>query len=212
MKIKVYQINLQNDTQKLAFTNYDGYKKLTKTETVDSSIYDCVFEGQVDCKNLEDVYCLFNHNHPQWFVGRSVSVSDVIYIAEPKELCGHYYCDSIGFKQVNFLPLEETGCKNPPEIITDNYKKEQSILSGLSIADVVKASDYINELASFIPANNEILDYLEDVQKPLVHAIKKCKTDKDCPRCGCSLYLSDLPQYEYVCPECDENFFNIEVS
>lgn len=95
---------------------------------------------------------------------------------------------------------------------TENYKKEQSIISGLSITDIVKASDYINELSTFIPADNEVLDYLEDIQKPLVHAIKKCKTDKDCPRCGCSLYLSDLPKYEYVCPECEENFFSIEVS
>lgn len=90
---------------------------------------------------------------------------------------------------------------------TENYKKEQSIVSGLSITDIVKASDYINELASFIPADNEVLDYLEDIQRPLVDAIKKCKTDRECPRCGCSLYLSDLPQYEYVCPECDENFY-----
>lgn len=95
---------------------------------------------------------------------------------------------------------------------TENYKKEQSIISGLSITDIVKVSDYINELASFIPADNEVLDYLEDIQGPLMDVIKKCKTDKECPHCGCSLYLSDLPQYEYVCPECDENFFNIEVS
>ncbi len=95
---------------------------------------------------------------------------------------------------------------------TENYKKEQSIISGLSITDIVKASDYINELASFVPANNEVLDYLEDIQKPLVDVIRKCKTDKECPHCGGSLYLSDLPQYEYVCPECEENFFNIEVS
>lgn len=212
MKIKVYQINLQNDNQKLAFINYEGYKELTKTETVDSSIYDCVFEGQVDCKNLEDVYSLFNHNHPQGFIGRSLSVSDVIYVDEPTELFGYYYCDSIGFKKVNFLTEGRIRNKKQSEITTCNYQKEQSIISDLSITDIVKASDYINELATFIPADNEVLDYLEDIQEPLVHAIKKCKTDKDCPRCGCSLYLSDLPQYEYVCPECEENFFSIEVS
>ena len=95
---------------------------------------------------------------------------------------------------------------------TENYQKEQFIISGLSITDIIKASDYINELASFIPANNEVLDYLEDIQKPLVDVIEKCKTNKECPRCGCSLYLSDLPQYKYICSECDENFFDIEVS
>ena len=32
-----------------------------------------------------------------------------------------------------------------------------------------------------------------------------------CPHCGSPLYLSDLPQYEYVCYDCDENFFYMEV-
>lgn len=63
-----------------------------------------------------------------------------------------------------------------------------------------------HELASFIPTNNEVLDYLEDIQRPLIDVIKKSQTDKECPQCGCSLYLSDLPQYDYVCPCCDENF------
>lgn len=31
-------------------------------------------------------------------------------------------------------------------------------------------------------------------------------TDKACPRCGHSLYVSDLCRYPYVCLECDENF------
>lgn len=31
-------------------------------------------------------------------------------------------------------------------------------------------------------------------------------TDKVCPRCGHSLYVSDLCRYPYVCLECDENF------
>ena len=93
----------------------------------------------------------------------------------------------------------------------ENYSKHQRALSNLSITDIVKASDYINELATFIPTNNEVLDYLEDIQKPLLEVIRKLQTKKECPRCGCTLYLSDLPQYDYVCPECDENFDEFEV-
>ena len=39
----------------------------------------------------------------------------------------------------------------------------------------------------------------------------KTNTDKECPRCGCFLLESDLPQYDYVCMECDENFYECEV-
>ena len=94
---------------------------------------------------------------------------------------------------------------------TDDYKEHQRVIAQLSITDVVKASDYINELATFIPTNNEVLDYLEDIQKPLLEVIRKLQTKKECPRCGCALYLCDLPQYNYVCAECDENFEEFEV-
>ena len=36
-------------------------------------------------------------------------------------------------------------------------------------------------------------------------------TEKRCPHCGRPLLLSDLEQYDYVCSECDENFFECEV-
>ncbi len=32
-----------------------------------------------------------------------------------------------------------------------------------------------------------------------------------CPKCGTRLVASDLPQYDYYCPECDEDFYNCEV-
>lgn len=32
-----------------------------------------------------------------------------------------------------------------------------------------------------------------------------------CPRCGNVLDKSDLPDYEYVCYNCDENFYSFEV-
>lgn len=35
-------------------------------------------------------------------------------------------------------------------------------------------------------------------------------TDKECPKCGQPLYVSDLCSYPYVCIECDENFYGIE--
>lgn len=36
-------------------------------------------------------------------------------------------------------------------------------------------------------------------------------TEKRCPHCGRPLLLSDLEQYDYVCSECDENFYECGV-
>lgn len=94
--------------------------------------------------------------------------------------------------------------------ITKNYKEHQKTIGELSVTAIVKAVDYINQLSTFIPAENEVLDDLADIIEPLEDVIKKCITNKECPHCGTYLFKSDLPQYEYVCADCDENFFECE--
>lgn len=88
----------------------------------------------------------------------------------------------------------------------NNFEAHHAAIEQLSIVDIVRAVDYINELSTFVPCDNEVLDYLEDVVEPLVKVIDQCRTDEECPQCGCYLFKSDLPQYNYVCAECNENF------
>lgn len=33
-----------------------------------------------------------------------------------------------------------------------------------------------------------------------------------CPKCKCDLVKSDLEDYDYLCNNCDENFYNCEVN
>ena len=56
MKIRIYQINLERDTEKVAFMALDTLPKFQKTEGVNSALYDRVYEADVDCFNLEDVF------------------------------------------------------------------------------------------------------------------------------------------------------------
>lgn len=79
---------------------------------------------------------------------------------------------------------------------TKNYKKyKEALLSQVSVTEMVsfdKGDEYcLNEI-------------IHDI-------VISLKTDKMCPHCGNELYCSDLPQYDYVCPECDENFYECEV-
>ena len=98
-----------------------------------------------------------------------------------------------------------------PKLRTENFNAHQKAIEELSIVHLIDAVDYINELSTFIPQNNEVLDYLEDIVMPLVDVIDKCRTDKECPHCGCYVFKSDLPQYDYVCAECKENLYESEV-
>ena len=46
----------------------------------------------------------------------------------------------------------------------------------------------------------------EDVEEELEGLLRHFITKSACPRCGAPLYLSDLPQYNFACFKCDENF------
>ena len=107
MKIRIYQISLERDSDKVAFMALNTLPKLQKTEGVNSSLYDRVYEADVDCSNLEDVFKLFNLNLPAEYTGRSLSVSDVVEVVDAPEIeAGFYFCDSVGFQRVDFDPSQ----------------------------------------------------------------------------------------------------------
>lgn len=91
MKIRIYQVNTDRDTKNIAFMRYESLPKFQGSNQINSSVYDKVFEGDVNCKTLEDVYQKFNQNHPKGYKARSLSVSDVVeVIAENGESEFHF--------------------------------------------------------------------------------------------------------------------------
>lgn len=101
MKIKIYQINLDRDEKRIAFFNLK-YVKASYNGKIPLAIYDCVFEGKVKADNLEDIFRMFNIEHPDGYTGRSLSVSDVVEVVSNSNRSKFYYCDSFGFKRIKF--------------------------------------------------------------------------------------------------------------
>ena len=107
MDIRIYQINSDRDTNRVAFMGYDALPKFQHTQEPDPNIYDRIYEGSVDCTSLEGIYTKFNLDHPAEFRGHSLSVSDIVETKDaPDTEPGFYFCDSFGFKQVPFDPVE----------------------------------------------------------------------------------------------------------
>ena len=103
MDIKIYQINRDSDIHNVGFMGYDRLERFQGSPDVDSGIYDLIYAGQVSCKGLEDVFRMFNLEHPEDFRGHSLSVSDVVEVCESNHVeNGFYFCDSFGFKKINF--------------------------------------------------------------------------------------------------------------
>lgn len=76
---------------------------------MDSTIYDKVFEGDVDCIDLEDVFRLFNTEYAEGYAGRSLSVSDVVELFAEDGSSTFHFCDSFGFQKIAFEPTREIG-------------------------------------------------------------------------------------------------------
>ena len=111
-KIKIYQVNMGRDENRTAFMGMDEREHFLPSPKIDSSIYDCVFDGKVECEGLEDVYQKFNIDHPEGYRGRSLSVSDVVEVIEAESVePGFYFCDSIGFGKVDFDPEKTSPLK-----------------------------------------------------------------------------------------------------
>lgn len=105
MKIKIYQVNMERDENRVAFIAYESLAKFQGSPDVDSRIYDKVFEGEVNCFTLEKLYEIFNREHPAGYKGRSMSVSDVVEIVDGTTGKSYFhFCDSFGFQQVSFEP------------------------------------------------------------------------------------------------------------
>ncbi|MBR4953119.1 MAG: hypothetical protein IKZ30_01245 [Oscillospiraceae bacterium] len=63
--------------------------------------YEVVYTGVIEprdtaAQTLEDIFVMFNINHPADYQNRSMSVSDLVGL----EGDGLYFCDSIGFKKI----------------------------------------------------------------------------------------------------------------
>ena len=56
MKIAIYQIDPDRDENNVAFLNYENLERFQGSAALRSEIYDKVFEGEVECGTLEEVY------------------------------------------------------------------------------------------------------------------------------------------------------------
>ena len=97
MKIKIYQIDTARDKNRVKFMGLKELSKYRGRSEIDASLYNEVFSGEVDCKDLEEVYEMFNLEPHPLHRGHSLSMSDVVATDT-----GAFYCDRVGFERVGF--------------------------------------------------------------------------------------------------------------
>ncbi len=101
MNIEIYQIDIDKDVDRVAFMGTWMLERKSVRQ-INFSIYDLVYKCSTNCRNLEDVYEMFNLNHPEDFRGHSLSVSDIVKVTGYQDIeDGHYFCDTFGWKRLD---------------------------------------------------------------------------------------------------------------
>ena len=184
MKINIYQIDSERDGKRLKFFPLSSVERLCGTHEVDSSLYNKVYSADVSCNNLEDVFKMFNTDHPIDYFAHSLSVSDVVEIVEGGSLKkGFYYCDDIGFVKISFDADKAVDNTNKNRI-TVLYIEPKHPPKKLSIPNELKAMQklvdgYIEEYYPF--DDNAVLVCNEEGKMkglPLNRAIYTTPDDK----------------------------------
>ena len=92
-KIRIYQLPVEHKAKFMGLEFVTENNIMPKLED-----YNLVWEGEVeDGSDLDDIYRIFNVNHPEGYTGHSLSMSDVVFMDGK-----YFYCDDYGWEEVSF--------------------------------------------------------------------------------------------------------------
>lgn len=99
---KIYQLDPHKGNVKRDHKMYESWEMLNKTAGFSMWEYKLVWEDGIEVDEnvsseeiLDDLFFIFNQNHPKNYYGRSMSTSDVVVLDGIK-----YYCDSFGWVKI----------------------------------------------------------------------------------------------------------------
>ena len=164
MNIRIYQVNIKRDPNNVCFMPYNTLERFQGSSEIDSRIYDKVFEGNVDCKNLEEIHTMFNIDHPQGYRARSLSVSDIVELVDGDTgKSSFHFCDSVGFQDVNFNPgacqpgnfLEESQKQNTISVLLVQPEKYPKVIE---IEPTLEAMQQVvgGDIEEYMPFEDEV--------------------------------------------------------
>lgn len=113
MRVKIYQINSERDTNRVKFSGLNDLEKLQGNDQIDSMIYNEVFNAELDDDDLESIYTRFNTDGHPLYRGHSLSVSDIVVTDK-----GAFFCDRVGFESVDF---DESQTQKPDNLMRVVY-------------------------------------------------------------------------------------------
>ena len=119
----IYQLKRDPSTAELSFMNSEWLQAHGIEPKYEN--YELIYTGaltqngsQID--KLEDLYRIFNIEHPQDFTGHSLSISDIVALKQAG-VVSYHYVDSIGYKELTNFRNTANHLKNAEMQMEDDY-------------------------------------------------------------------------------------------
>lgn len=127
----IYQLKRDDSTADLRFMNSEYLQKKGIEPQYEN--YELVYTGALtkdgsQIEKLEDLYRIFNVEHPQDFVGHSLSVSDIVALKQAG-VVSYHYVDSIGYKELINFRTTENYLKNAEMQMEDDFGMIDGIIN-----------------------------------------------------------------------------------
>lgn len=119
----IYQLKRDDATTDIRFMNSDYLK--SKGIEPQYENYELIYTGALtkdgsQMEKLEDLYRIFNIEHPQDFTGHSLSISDIVALKQAG-VVSYHYVDSIGYKELHNFRNTDNHLKNAEMQMEDDY-------------------------------------------------------------------------------------------
>ena len=127
----IYQLKRDDATADLRFMNSEYLQKKGIEPQYEN--YELVYTGALtkdgsQIEKLEDLYRIFNVEHPQDFIGHSLSVSDIVALKQAG-VVSYHYVDSIGYKELINFRTTENYLKNAEMQMEDDFGMIDGIIN-----------------------------------------------------------------------------------
>ena len=127
----IYQLKCDDATADLRFMNSEYLQKKGIEPQYEN--YELVYTGALtkdgsQLEKLEDLYRIFNIEHPQDFTGHSLSVSDIVALKQAG-VVSYHYVDSIGYKELTNFRTTENYLKNAEMQMEDDFGMIDGIIN-----------------------------------------------------------------------------------
>lgn len=150
----IYQLKRDDATTDIRFMNSDYLK--SKGIEPQYENYELIYTGALtqdgsQIEKLEDLYRIFNIEHPQDFTGHSLSISDIVALKQAG-VVSYHYVDSVGYKELTNFRNTDNHLKNAEMQLEDDYGMIDGVINNAPKEPVKAPAPKVEETKSKKPS------------------------------------------------------------